>query len=150
MTSTKPECANTWLLHCHNEPDIAGAIVTTVNGKGKLTMQTLLPEQATIRKVFGYTYGGQTFDPPVSAYTPFANKWRLEVRPPQAQTQDVFLHVLSTSDAPQPAQLIRQGDQVGVKVGDIQVLFGDRVGGTLALGANQFALRAEVIKGRYE
>ncbi|KPL02298.1 MAG: hypothetical protein AMK75_02990, partial [Planctomycetes bacterium SM23_65] len=63
VASTRPEYEKTWLLHCHNEPEIDGRTFTVTNGRGALFVRTLLPEEPVIRKVEGYTYRGQTFEP---------------------------------------------------------------------------------------
>ncbi|MBM4017995.1 MAG: hypothetical protein FJ288_06635 [Planctomycetes bacterium] len=149
VVSTRPEYEKTWLLHTHDEPQIDGADIVAVNGKGRLAVRTLLPERPVIRKVHGYTYGGQTFEPRPSAQTPLAHKWRVEVLPPEPRTEDLFLHVLQT-DEPQPVALVRSGGAVGAKVGGAEVLFSGPVGGTLAVGGRALPLRAAVRTGKYE
>ena len=41
------------MLHCKDEPKIEGAATTISDGKGKLTVVTLLPAKPVIRKVEG-------------------------------------------------------------------------------------------------
>ncbi len=149
VVSTRPDYEKTWLLHCRNEPTIQNQIAIITNGKGRLVAQTLLPEKPVIRKVEGYTYRGQTFDPPQTVHSSVAAKWRIEVLPSTAQTEDVFLHVLTTGE-PQPAQLVRQGSQIGARIGGIEVLFNGKVGGTLNIAGTSFALKEGVTRGRYE
>jgi hypothetical protein len=149
VISTKPEFEKTWLLHCHNEPSMQNQTASITNGKGQLMVQTLLPEKAQIRKVQGYTYGGQTFDPPQSALSATAAKWRIEVLPSAPQKEDVFLHVLSTGEAA-PAQLIRKGNGIGARIGGTEVLFDGKVGGALKVANNEFALKPTVQTGKYE
>jgi hypothetical protein len=149
VVSTRPDYEKTWLLHSRNEPEIKDQTSTIANGKGRLVVQTFLPEKATIRKIEGYTYRSQTFDPPPTNLTPLANRWRIEVVPPAPQTEDVFLHVLTT-DEPKPAAVVKKGNQIGARVGETEVLFDGKIGGTLALSGRQVPLRAEVEKSKYE
>jgi hypothetical protein len=149
VISTKAEYEKTWLLHCQNEPTLQNQAAAVANGKGRLTVQTLLPEKARVRKVHGYTYGGQNFDPPQTALSATAAKWRIEVLPTAPQTEDVFLHVLTTGE-PVPSQLIRRGDQLGARIGDAEVLFNGKVGGILKLADKEFPLQAVVQTGKYE
>ena len=151
VVSTKPEYEKSWLLHCQNEPALNARTGVITNGQGKLVVQTLLPEQARMRKIEGYTYGGQTFDPPQTGLSATAAKWRIEVLPSKPQTEDVFLHVLSTaSGEPQPAQLIQDGNRIGVRVGNSEIIFDGKIGGTLSNGGQTFPLLAEVKTGKYE
>ncbi|MBE3123553.1 MAG: heparinase II/III family protein, partial [Planctomycetes bacterium] len=149
VVTTRPEYEKTWVLHSHGQPQVEGTSVTITNGKGRLAVQTLLPEKPVLRTVEGYTYRGQTFNPRPSGQTPLAHKWRTEVLPPSPQTGDLFLHVLQT-DAPQPAQLVRKGAQVGVRVGEAEVLFTGNVGGTLTVGGKATPLAPGVKTGKYE
>jgi hypothetical protein len=149
VLSTRPEYEKTWLLHCRYEPQIAGNTTTIANGAGRLTVQTLLPERPVVRKVEGYTYRGQTFDPPQTGQSATANRWRVEVLPAEAQTEDIFLHVLTT-DEPQDATLLHEGGTIGARVGQVEVRFDGRVGGTLDIAGRQFPLAPEVRTGRYE
>ncbi|MBW3625139.1 MAG: hypothetical protein KY468_17215 [Armatimonadetes bacterium] len=150
VTSAKPEYEKTWLLHTRNEPEMAGRTATARNGEGRLTVQTLLPERAAIKKIHGYTYGGQTFNPPATGLSAEANKWRIEVQPAAANREDLFLHVLSTEDKPRPARLLKQKEGVGVRVGDAEVVFKGRVGGSLRLNGKIYPLQAGIVRGPYE
>jgi hypothetical protein len=149
VVTAKPEFEKTWLLHMRNEPQIRGTSAAIANGKGRLAVETLLPQEAVIRKVEGYTYRGQTFDPPRSYLSAKANKWRIEVLPPAPRTEDLFLHVLQT-DQPQAVSLVRKGDAVGAKVGAAEVLFTGPVGGTLTTGGKTLPLKRGVVTGKYE
>lgn len=149
VTSTRPEYEKTWLLHTHAEPQLQGCRAAVTNGGGRLTVDTLLPERPVIRKVHGYTYRGQTFDPRQSPLSPLAHKWRIEVLPPEPRTDDLFLHVIQT-DEPQPVSLVREGDRAGACVGRMQVVFDGRVGVTLKAGDKEFVLRPGLRTGRFE
>lgn len=153
VVSRRPEHAKAWLLHSRHEPAVEqdgdDAPTTTItHDDGRLVVRTLLPEGARLEKVEGYTYGGQTFDPPKNAQTPVANRWRLEVRPARPATEDTFLHVLFT-DAPQPVRLLR-GSGVRLRVGDVELRFDGRVGGTLESGGRKVKLEPRVRLGRFE
>lgn len=152
VSSTNPAFEKTWLLHSSGEPKIAGQSVAIAGaeGKGRLSVQTLLPEKATMRAVKGYTYRGQTFEENHSNQSDAAPQWRLEVLPSVPATDDVFLHVLSTDDNPQPARLIRQNNSVGVALGASRVMFEGAVGGTVSMGGQNFALRGELQLGKFE
>lgn len=156
VVATKPEYEKTWLLHGHNEPQIAGSISTLAHGKSKLSVQTLLPGDAQIRKIAGYGYGGQTFDPPQSGLSEGAAQWRLEVSPGAANASDKFLHVLSTDDgaAPKATLIQHKSGAAGARIGGIQVLWkggqDDQAGGTLKIGAQSFALPVEIKTGAFE
>ena len=149
VLSTRPDYEKTWLLHMKNEPQIEGNRVTISAGKGRLISQTLLPEEPTIRKVFGYTYRGSTFDAQQSVLTASAAKWRVEVLPSQAAKEDLFLHVLFT-DVPQPTRLVRDGDDVGVRIGRSEVIFTGQVGGRLKLDGQEHVLTPQMKLGIYE
>jgi hypothetical protein len=149
VVSTRPDYEKTWVLHTHNEPQVQAARIAIANGKGQLAVETLLPEKPTLRKVQGYTYRGQTFDPRPSALTPLAHTWRVEVLPGEPRAEDLFLHVLQT-DPPQAAQLVRKGGAVGAKVGAVEVLFSGPVGGTLSVGGRTIPLKPGVKTGKYE
>ena len=143
VASVKPEYAKTWLLHCRLEPVIEGTSFALKDGKGALDGAVLLPKDAALRKVHGYTYGGETFDEVESAQTPAAAKWRIEVKPAAAAKEDVFLTVLST-DGPVKAELLRDGEGVGARVGGTEVMFSGRVGGRLRRGGKEFELKEGV------
>jgi hypothetical protein len=152
VSSVRAEYAKTWLLHCHNEPVLEERTIRIENGKGKLSVQVLLPEDAAISKVEGFTYGANTYEPARSRLWPpeFVNRWRVEVRPGAPRTDDVFLHVLSTADVPESAQLVQEDGLVGARGKGWQVLFDDKLGGTITLGETTFLLRPGVRPGAYE
>ncbi len=149
VVSTRPEYAKTWLLHMMNEPEIEGAKVTIANGPGRLVSHTLLPERAAVQKVYGYTYGGKTYDPWPTQESPPAPKWRIEVRPPEPRTDDLFLHVMFTGE-PEPVELLRKGKAVGARIGQAEVLFEGKVGGSLRVGGKKTPLKAGLKLNEYE
>ncbi len=154
VVSTRPEYEKTWLLHMRDEPTVEGDTATVPGDAGLstgagLVVQTLLPAPATIEKICGYTYRGQTFEADVNHHSTKANRWRLEVRPVGAQREDAFLHVLSTADAPERAKLIARDSRLGARIGDTEVLLGES-GGVLTVGERRFALVKSVRTGRFE
>jgi len=149
VVATRAEYEKTWLLHCQEPPSVNGSTTVIANGKGKLVVETLLPEGARIEGVEGYTYRGQTFEPPKNAQSDVAPRWRIEVTPSKASAEDLFLHVLFT-ERPTPAKLVKKGSAVGVEVGGAQVLFEGRVGGTLIAGGRSVPLKPGVKAGAYE
>lgn len=151
VQATKAEFPKTWLLHCNNEPQIAGQSTSIENGKGRLSVQTLLPQNAQLRKVFGYTYDNQTFEATPSSLGETAAKWRLEVAPSKPNATDDFLHVLSTDDnAAPPASLLRTNDGTGARVGGIEVLWKPDGSGVLKIDGQTFDLPVKIIKGAWE
>ncbi len=152
VVSVQPEYEKTWLLHCRTEPQIYGqtAVIFSPNGGSALTVQTLLPAEATIRKVHGYTYRGQTFDPLPNPQTPGAVKWRLEVLPGKPQTEDLFVHVLSTDSAPAEATLVQTNDGLGVQIGETLLTFHGLVGGSLTEGGKTRTLTETIKTGKWE
>ena len=149
VVSTRPELPKTWLLHCHNEGDLGDAGFTVENGEGRLIVRTLLPEDASVETVHGYTYGGRTFSERESAQTPVAAKWRVEVKPGAPRAEDAFLHVLFT-DEPQEVERIETDSGVGVAVGDTKVFFEGECGGRIETPDGVMALEREVVRGEWE
>jgi len=150
VVSTKPEYKKTWLLHSRFEPTITGNSTYVKNGKGELFVQTLLPENPVISKIEGYTYGGMTFDPDrKTALSDKACLWRMEVSPSKARNEDLFMTVLSTDQAPQ-VKLVRKGTQVGVRVGNAEVMFSGDAGGTLTIGGRTTPLEAKVVTNEWQ
>lgn len=118
----------TWLLQAMNVPTRTDVGLAIENGKGRLSVQTLLPEQPEVRLVSGadlYTVGGNRYPP--SRDTGPAPKCRVEVSPSRAATQDYFLHVLTTGSRGDPAapeaELVRRDGRVMVKVAGAEVVF---------------------------
>jgi hypothetical protein len=146
VVSAKPEYRKTWLLHSRFEPQCGGDRITIVNGKGRLITQRLIPIQAEVTPIHGYTYDGATFEPNGNRLADTACKWRVEVTPAAPSKEDLFLHVLTT-DEPVPATLLTDG--LGLRLGDTEVRFTGDVGGTLRIGEKAFALERVVRPTKY-
>lgn len=93
---------------------------------GKLSVQTLLPENAIRRILTGkaaFTVGGQYFAPPVPA-APEANGSRTEITGPG----EVFLHLIQIQDgavAPLPVERSERNGRISTAVAGWLVDFGD-------------------------
>ena len=149
VETTRPEYEKTWLVHCRQEPEIAGNLTTITNAKGTLSVQTLLPANAKIAAVKGYTYAGQTFDETKSALSDVANLWRLEVKPATPRTDDLFVHLLRT-DGPAVGKVLQEGGKTVVEFENVQVVFAGNTGGTIKVAGKTLPLRPAVIKGNFE
>lgn len=154
VKSTNPEFKKKWLLHMQFEPEVdektgVSIIKNDQNGyNGKLTVQTLLPENAEITKVGGegkrYWIGKQdansnfetdgynfdTMDELELGGMIEAGWGRIEVSPESAALEDTFLNVLAVSDAdntakPLESELIRGENLVGVKTAGKVLMFSD-------------------------
>jgi hypothetical protein len=149
VESTKPEYEKMWLLHMRPEPTIAGNDVTVTGQKSTLVCRTLLPQGATIRKIEGYTYDGKTFDERHTGLSDVAAKWRVEVLPAKPAKEDLFLHVLFT-DKPQPAHVVQSGKSIDVKIGDSEIRFTGKVGGSLTMPGSKATLAVGMKLDKYE
>ncbi|MBI3245669.1 MAG: heparinase II/III family protein [Deltaproteobacteria bacterium] len=144
-----------WLLHSIAEPTVSGTLqsvevadhitthagpLITIDNGGKLFSQTVLPTSATLRKVGGAGYefwidddgtGKKGKNYPVGDKVGQADgengAWRVEVSPAIAARDDMFLHVLTVSNATTVAAatgLKVDGDLVvGAKIDDHVILF---------------------------
>jgi hypothetical protein len=146
VVSTLPEQRKTWVMHCANQPQIAGPNVKIANGGGELFVQTLLPAGATIQAIHGYTYDGQDFPPAVQT---LSAAWRIEVAPGEPACEDIFLHVMSTEAAPD-AHLVQSAGAVGARGDGWAVLFESSGGGTVASGGQTQRFADEIVQGEYE
>ncbi len=128
----------TWLLHTVNEPSApageekkeegffacAGDMVTAVNGRGRITCQTVLPREHTITKIGGkgvrdYWYGGKQYPVSPGPHSVGAAHWRIEVSPKKPATADAFLHVIWVGEKsvplPPPATVLSEGGMLGAE-----------------------------------
>ncbi len=151
VCSTKPEFQKTWLLQAMKPPTQAGTQLVVTNGKGRLFLQTLLPENPQVRLVTGadlYTYGGRRYPP--SRNTGPAPECRIEISPSEPRAMDYFLHVLKATgaeDANGPNATATLGDRrVRVTVDAATITFSlPKVGGTIELTGRKANLAETVI-----
>ena len=154
VRSPRPEFRKTWLLQAMKRPERAGPHWVVTNGRGRLFVQTLLPEDPRVVLVSGedlYAYDGRSF-PPSREGGP-APECRLEVSPPRPATTDLFLHVLTAADsgtAAVPAgRLGLQGGEVVAAVGEAKVGFRtDGTGGWVERGGARTPLGGRWSRGR--
>ncbi|MBN1422223.1 MAG: hypothetical protein JXP34_25840, partial [Planctomycetes bacterium] len=135
-----PAFRKTWLLQAMEAPSGEPPLLAVTNGKGSLFVQTLLPAGAEVRVVSGpdlYRVGDRTY-PPARDTGP-APKARIEVSPSRPAADDLFLHVLTATDATVESVPRATADagatRVTVKVGDATIAF-DRAaaGGEISIG----------------
>ena len=140
VISTNPDFKKTWLLQAMTTPQQQDGRLVITNGKGRLTVQTLLPQQARTKLVSGgelHSYGGKDYSP--RSKKGQAPECRIEVSPAQPAATALFLHVLTADDAdapPSPAATVAtQRGGVEVTVGSAKVTFtAGSVGGRIVLG----------------
>jgi heparin/heparan-sulfate lyase len=122
VVSTKPEFRKRWHLHFQNEPTIEGKVAYAENEGGRLYCETLLPEQASMKKVQGakLEQADGTYAIPEDWKKSPTKTWRLDVGPSKANAEDLFLHVLQAVDAGKPktytARKVERNGMTGVEV----------------------------------
>lgn len=134
MISTDASFRKAFLLHSMHKPEISGnksTILRKDNQNGKLVSYTLAPQNPKIEAIGGagkdYWVVDQNF-PGGEVTTKAAEelKWRIEVSPSTASTDDEFLHVMAVMDAntsAPDAEKIVSGDLIGAKFLDRIVTF---------------------------
>ena len=114
-----------FLLHFQNKPEtIAPNTMRADMNKGRLFVQTLLPENAKTELVGGkdneFFASGRNWPLDNFRKYDYAGNWRIEVSPADKVTETRFCHVLQASDTgvatPVKAELIRDGEEDVVKV----------------------------------
>ena len=146
VCSTNPQFKKTWLLQAMKVPTNTGQDMVVTNGKGRLFIQTLLPENPQIKLITGadlYSYGGHNY-PPARDTGP-APQCRIEISPPEPATVDYFLHVLTATDATttsvENAALNVTDQAVSVMVGPAEIIFTkNEVGGNIIIDGHAYNL----------
>jgi hypothetical protein len=113
------------------------------NSKGRLFVQTLLPEKPQFRLVSGpglYSYGGHDYPP--GHDTGPAPECRIEISPSEPAICDYFLHVLTASGSDiasvEEATLVRREQHIIVSVGVTTIKFSiPGIGGSIELSGLQ-------------
>ncbi len=162
VVSTQADYQKKWLLHTVSRPQVEGlqllkgavnngileskAVVARVeNGRGRLRLDRIYPEDAVIRLVGGKDYrfyveadgddselDGKNMEAGANLKPWFdTGAWRIEVQPKEGRLEDHFLHILSPGldeyrqDSVQPLTL---GDTAsrGVMTSDSLVIFPNR------------------------
>ena len=137
VTATDKNYPKTWLIHTINEPVMKGdrEFSETSDG-GKMICRTLYPANAMLTKIGGsgkdfwsdgrnwplpkltpQEYGYNMNLPP--ANHPQLGHWRMEVSPPTASKEDLFMHIIQVgdkdlSDLPD-TETFETATQIGVK-----------------------------------
>lgn len=138
IRSRVPEFKKTWLLHSAQEPTLRGRtlVVTNTEGRyrGRLIAESLLPDGGVISKIGGpgrewwieatrTNYTAPRKPPPAEP-----GAWRIEVSPAVPALDDLFLHVMTVTDAGTAAgpvvQRLDGAGVVGARFLDRAVLFG--------------------------
>lgn len=138
VVSADPSFKKTWLLHTIQEPNIAGRTITVARDQGeysgKLVVESLLPEEASVTKVggpgkeFWVESVGENY--PMHSDRPEAEPgaWRVEISPVVPAKPDNFLHVLTVMDKETPegsaVQTVSSDHLIGATVLNRAVLFG--------------------------
>lgn len=156
VKSTQPEFRKTWLLQAMGPPVKSASHWIITHGKGRLFVQTLLPEQAAARLASGdglYRYGGRNYPP--RRNTGLAPECRMEISPALPRAEDLFLHVLTarsaeTASVPQARTSVSE-QAVEVRLGDAQLSFDVKaVGGAIVLQGQRRRLAERVEVGGEE
>jgi len=129
----------TWLLQAAKEPTGSGKKLTITHGKGRLHVQSVLPAEVEVKLNQGeglYKYGSQDC-PPRKTFGPSA-ECRIEISPAKAAKEDVFLHVLTATDAgvesvPEAKAEVKKR-KIVVTIGKTKITFlTDKVGGSIEI-----------------
>jgi len=137
VKAREPELKRTWLLQAMRPPSQQGEHWVIMHGRGRVFVQTLLPEDRVVRLISGddlYRYGDHAYSP--SRLTGAAPECRIEVS--TMAKQNFFLHVLTATDAETssvPAARVEvQGARVQVQLGETRINFrSDQVGGEIRI-----------------
>ena len=137
IISTNERFKKTFLMHTMQKPSVDGKKTVINRGgtyDGKLVSYTLLPKDANLSSVYGYTINGRDYAPESSTDKVTTRKqpeyedlrWRLEVSPATSQKEDYFMHAMAVMDkatAEPLAEEIVQGELIGAKMLDKIGLF---------------------------
>ena len=148
VTSTRPEFRKSWVLHAAKPPTRLGEDLVVTHGTGRLFVQTVLPLEAQTRLNQGddlYRVGDRAY-PPRQKYGPEC-ECRIEISPTTPATAEVFLHVLTATEADVAsvprASVAVDGARIALTIGDAElVLHADRDGGMIRVGAQKGELGA--------
>jgi hypothetical protein len=107
VVSTQPDYAKTWLMHHGNEPVFNGNSWYSDQDRGRIFCRTLLPENSRLQAVGGpgkeflvgdYNWEVEPQYLPDGQVPELMGRWRVEVKPDLARTDDVFLHLIQVGD----------------------------------------------------
>ena len=154
VRATKPGFRKTWLLQAMKTPTGAAPNLMVTNGRGRLFVQTVLPESPRVKLVSGdelYSYGGRKYLP--ARDTGPAPECRIEVSPSKSSAADFFLHVLTAVDADTAsvprAKVKRSGTDITVTVGRAELTFRkSTVGGRIRLNGRRSDFAKAIVTER--
>jgi len=121
VTTTNPDYRKDWLIHTAHEPIVNGGTFRADHREGRMFCRTLLPTDATIRKIGGsgreFWAAGKNWEIVDRGLKPdnraMMGQWRVEVSPGAPRKEDCFLHVIQVGDR----KLEQMGDAELVKEG---------------------------------
>jgi len=150
VKSKNPGFEKKWLLQAMKPPSGEAPNLVVTNGRGRLFVQTLLPQNARTRLFSGstlYSYGGRSY-PPERVFGPLP-ECRIEVSPGEPSLEDFFLHVLTATDNTESsvAQAAAKvtGDEVTVTIGATRVVFKkNRVAGEVEISGRVSPLGGKI------
>ena len=146
VKSKNPAFKKTWVLHAPSEPARSGDNLVITNGKGRMHVQTVLPVKTEVTLNNGkdqYTYGGGSY-PPRATYGPGA-ECRIDISPTKPAKEDLFLHILTTSEnnvesVPQATAVVAKG-KVTITLGKTKVVLEtEKLGGTVTIKGKKTTL----------
>ncbi len=153
VASTDPSFRKTWQLQAAKPAEERETHLVVTNGKGRLFVQTLLPEQALVKTLSGdelYNYDGRDLSPLRRPPGPVP-ECRIQVSPPAPATVDHFLHVLtatsSDTDEVPTATIKQSGDTTTLTVGEVTIGFrNDASGGSMSVDGQTEDLPQEIVQ----
>jgi len=143
VKSTDPQFRKTFLLQAMKRPVLSDQELVITNAKGRLFVQTLLPEEAAVTQFSGaelYRIDGRDYPP--DHETGPAPECRVEISPPRARAVDYFLHVMTATDA-STTKVPRATAKIGqnateLRLPGISVIFTlDRPGGEIKIAGTK-------------
>jgi hypothetical protein len=146
VKSSEPGFKKTWLLQAMRIPEKTEPHLVITNGKGRLFVQTLLPERPEVRLISGedlYFVNGRTYRP--RRITGPAPECRIEISPVRVAASDFFLHVLTVADAQKAsvpsARAVVNQRSARVELGPLEIEFRlKEVGGEISLRGQRHPL----------
>jgi heparin/heparan-sulfate lyase len=128
VTTTAPSYRKDWLLHTAHEPVLTGHTFQADQDGGRIFCRTLLPADATIKKVGGagkeFWAAGKDWKLVDRGLKPenkaMMGQWRVEVSPGTARQEDFFLHVIQVGNRQleqmDDMELVEEGTWRGVRL----------------------------------
>jgi len=151
VKSKDPAFKKTWLLQAAKPPAGSAPNLVITNGKGKLFVQTVLPQNPRVELFTGenlYSYGGGSYPPELEVGP--APECRVEVSPASPSEVDYFLHVLTAvesavSSVPQAAAEVTD-TEVAVRLREMRLSFSrEKVGGWIEIEGKRSAFAGGIV-----